>query len=484
MFETLIPGLGKAVEDGWQLLPRLPHQLNLECKSFRFPAKEGLLLKERLQWVEGLLHAVGKYPNKDLLWHAAWAGHHWESESLSTLLAAAIDAGGKTGDEIFEILCASARGEHEIGIMGRHVVQALLCASRPDGWEFIEKMLLAAQREEGLRQTILETVDSAHPEAFRRILRVILENNLVRFSATVRALDVWLGYMWDSVSTGVANKVIEKLLLYLEDADARSKALSGKDPEQMYLALWTIAFDDANAALKPAGELLRHAKPEFRFVAARILAQIPFPESQEMLFSVLEDKDLHLPYCALEGLEYGELDEKLTQSNLFERLEKLLTAFPEKPLKLKPLVWPWTNYTISRELVSSVMLRALGKRPPTRLISHLPKFTNYERGAALRALAEPDKVGPEARDAFLDWIGDKTSHVREAALAGLAKCEVKAADAPRLEDLLTRTASDLRRGILGLLLKRPDAEALASADRLMAAGVRNVGIVTKAPGEL
>lgn len=71
LFETLFPGLGKAVEDGWQLLPRLPHQLDLECKSFRFPGNEHLLLKERLQWVEGLLNAVGQYPNKDLLWHAA-----------------------------------------------------------------------------------------------------------------------------------------------------------------------------------------------------------------------------------------------------------------------------------------------------------------------------------------------------------------------------------------------------------------------------
>jgi Family of unknown function (DUF5724)/Domain of unknown function (DUF4132) len=470
LFETLFPGLGNTVEDGWQLLSRLPHQLDMEAKSFRFPGNEPLLLKQRLQWVEGLLGEIGPYPNKDLAWHAAWTGHHWDSESISTLLAAAIDAGGKVGSEIFEILCASARGEHEVGIMGRHVVQSLLCASRPDGWEFIEKMLLAAKREEGLRQTILESVDSAHPEAFRRILRVILDNNLVRFSATVRALDVWVGYMWDSVSTGVANKVIEKLLLYLEDADARSKALKGKDPEQAYLALWAIAFDDANAALKPAGELLRNPKPEFRFVAARLLAQSPFPESQQMLLSVLHDKDLHLTCCALQPFEYGELDEKLTDSDFFEQLEKLLAALPEKPIKLKPLVWPWTDYTVGRELVSEVIIRALGKRPATRLIPHLPKLSNYERSAALEALAKPEKVGSEARDAFLDWIGDKTGQVRDAALAGLAKCEVKAADAPRLENLLTRTAGDLRRGVLGLLLKLSDADALASADRLMAAG--------------
>ena len=44
---------------------------------------------------------------------------------------------------------------------------------------------------------------------------------------------------------------------------------------------------------------------------------------EQKLFAVLEDDYLHLPYCALQGHQYGELDEKLTGSDLFERLEKL-----------------------------------------------------------------------------------------------------------------------------------------------------------------
>ncbi len=469
LFETLLPGLGQAVENGWLLLQHLPHQLNVESKSFRLPPNHPLLFKQRLSWVEGLLGRIAQYPMKDLAWHAVWAGHHWDSEPVAILLAAAIDAGGKTGDEVFDILCASARGEHEIGIMGRHVVQALLCASRPDGWEFVEKMLLAAQREEGLRQTILESVDAARPEAFRRMLRLILDHNLVRFSATVRALDVWLGYMWDSVSTGVANKVIEKMLLYLEDPSARKAALKGKDAEQAYLALWAIAFDNACAAIAPAADLLKHPKAEFRFVAAKLLEQLGLPEAQLQLLSVLEDDDLHLPCSALQPHEYGELDEKLANSDLFERLEKLLKRFPQKKIKLKPLVWPWTNYALDRTLVSSVLIRALGKRPATRLIAHLADLTSYERGEALALMAKPEKADAAAREAFLAWVGDGTRRVRDAALEGLQKCNVSAADAPRLEGLLTRTAGDLRRGVLGLLLKQPDSGALASVDRLLAA---------------
>src|SRR5207247_1309110 len=108
LFETLFPGLGEAVENGWQLLNELPHSMggwDSEAKSFRIPGNDELLLRRRLAWVESLLGQIGEYPGKDLVWHATWAGHIWGSDTVAILLAAGIDAGGKTGDEIFEILC-------------------------------------------------------------------------------------------------------------------------------------------------------------------------------------------------------------------------------------------------------------------------------------------------------------------------------------------------------------------------------------------
>lgn len=474
LFETLFPGLGLAVERAWQLHNELPYSVGgwyVQTKSFRTPGNEALQLKARLSWVESLLNCIGQYPGKDLAWHAAWAGHiGWGSESTAILLAAAIESGSKEGNEVFEIICSIARGEHEHGVMGQYVLRTLLCASRPEGWELVEKLLLAAQREEGLRQAILEAADAARPEPFRRMLRVILDNNLVRFSATVRALDVWLGYMWDSVSTGVANAVIEKLLLYLEDPAACAAALKGKDAEQAYLALWTIAFDNALAAIEPAGVLLKHPKVEFRFVAARLLAQMGLPPAQQKLHSVLEDEELHLPCCVLMAHQYGEFDQSLLDSDFFERLERLLKRFPEKAVALKALVWPWTNYSLDRSLISKVMLKALGNRPATRLIPHLANFSAYERASALGLLAKNDQIEDASRDAFLAWIGDGSRSVRDAALAGLQKCMVMESAAPRLEELLTRSAGDLRRGVLGLLLKQSDAAALASADRLLEAG--------------
>jgi hypothetical protein len=177
-------------------LTRLPYQPGYSRKAFRAPSRPAASGNNRRNWFRSVFGAVGAY-HEDIEWLAQWAAYihsGYAGYQLGPLFAAVIDAGGETGDRVFNILLASGRGDHEIAAMGRHVVRGLLSASRPDGWTFIERMLLAAQREEGLRQTILEAVDEAHPQAFRRILRVVVENNLARFSATVRALNVWLAY--------------------------------------------------------------------------------------------------------------------------------------------------------------------------------------------------------------------------------------------------------------------------------------------------
>ena len=103
------------------------------------------------------------------------------------------------------------------------------------------------------------------------MLGVILENNLVRFSSIVRAVDVWFGFGWDAMSTGKAAKLIETATGFLADPRAADKALADAarlapaprpakkkaleiDPavEQAYLALWSKAFVDVEDAATPS----------------------------------------------------------------------------------------------------------------------------------------------------------------------------------------------------------------------------------------
>src|SRR6266511_1502871 len=158
LFAALFPGISSYVEDAWHLFDLLPYQASYQRRPFRNPKDP--VLEARVTWLQRLPHAVGGYEHQDIKWLAAWVSHmgYWGSDSLGYLFAAAIGRKDKTGNEVFNILVTSANGTHETGMMGRHVARALLCSPRVDGWEYIERTLLAAQREEELRQVILEAI--------------------------------------------------------------------------------------------------------------------------------------------------------------------------------------------------------------------------------------------------------------------------------------------------------------------------------------
>ncbi len=469
-FEAMAPGLGAAVERGWQLLDRLPYQTNFQRKPFRAPNHPEVTITRRVNWLLSLLRVLGPYQQK-IAWFAAWAPHlvnYYESDTLGILLAAAMDAGGSEGEEVFQILCASGRNEHEIGGMGRHVTRALLTASRPEGWQFVENMLVAVQREEGLRQVILETCDEAHPEAFRRMLKLIIDKNLERFSATVRAFDTWLGYQWGAPSGSAVSKTIEKVILYFEDAAARDTAAKGNEAEQAYLALWTQGFEDAVATVAPAAELLKHGRAEHRFVAAHLLHQLGLVGSHKNLVLALDDPDLRVATRAVLAFHSGA-DRRVKKEDLFERLEKLLARCPAKPETLPPAVWPWTAMEISKALVADTLPKNLGQRAPTRLIPHLEHMSAGGRAAVIGLLGKQEKWDTETRQTLFALVGDASRAVREASIRLLANCQIEPAESLALEKLLDRKIGDLRRAVLTLLASQEDARALESADRLLSA---------------
>jgi hypothetical protein len=474
VFEALFPKLGSFVDAAWELGFQLPYEAGFERKAFRAPHDPALTRAARGNWLESLLSELEGY-EEDITWLAAWAGYlssGYSGDAVGLVLAAAINAGGKEASAVFETLCDSARGTHDVGVMGRHVTRALLVASRPEGWEFVEKLLLAAQRQEGLRQSILEVIDEAHPQAFRRMLRLILENDLARFSATVRALDVWFGFQWDAVSTRVVNRVLERVAHFLDDPTAQARALENDDPETVYLALWTMAFENAPATVAPAAALLSDPNVERRFIAAHLLVQMQIPPARERLLPALDDADLRVALHALEGCEHEEDEAEGESSNptdLFERLERLLVRLPEKKTFLEPIVWPWHVFSADRQQVAASLVRHLGKRPPTVLIRYLPMMESWTRRLVIDQLAGLKKWDNQTRDTLFALVGDSSITVREAALRALARCKVSELEAIRLEELLTRKPGDLRRGVLTLLLSQKDEAALASADRLLAA---------------
>jgi hypothetical protein len=468
LFDALFPNLRLSVEQGWNLFDKLPYQSGQARRPFRDPSQDQTAAQ--VQWLQSLIHSVKGYEHQDVTWLAAWAPHlgYMAPDPLGFMFAAEIDAGGERGDEIFEILTASANGTHETGIMGRHVVRGLLCASRPQGWECIEGLLLAAQREEGLRQVILESIDEAHPQAFRRMLHLMKDHNLARFTASIRALGVWFGLPFAEFNPKAAATVLAQTLEYLDSIDAARSAIHEGGPVDAYHALWALAFDDVRIALPPAIELARSAEVERRYAALHFLTQAGVSQGFSVLLDALEDNDLRMPARVLPSLNrwsYGS--DRLQKSDLFERLERLLPRIKQKQNSLKPLVWEWLPVSLDRETVAENLIEALGDRSPSRLLPHLPSMGPNGRYRVAVLLRDSKQVGGEILQALLSLAGDTSPRVRHPAIKALETATLQDADVTQLEALLTRQAPDLRSDVMRLLLNLPDEKLAESIRRLL-----------------
>jgi hypothetical protein len=215
-------------------------------------------------------------------------------------------------------------------------------------------------------------------------------------------------------------------------------------------------------------------------VATHFLAQSLWSSAIPPLVDALADPDLRVATRALDM--FGrDMTSVVDGERLFAQIERLLARVPKRAQTLDALVWPWWKRTLERPAVAAVLAANASAVPGERLLPYVPDLAPAERAAFLRRaaglgrrwsaptpVAERLTLSPSERAVALGLLGDASADVRAAAFDALGGLTVERDEADRLVDLLARRPGDLRNGALARLRTLPDAELLASADRLLA----------------
>ena len=254
----------------------------------------------------------------------------------------------------------------------------------------------------------------------------------------------------------------------------RDEALATSDDGQtVYLALWSIAFNDAREAVQKAVPLLGDALVVRRYAALHLLGELSLSEARPFILSALDDPDLRIAQKAFdEGNWYADSEKPLPNDDRFERLERNIPRFPAQPQELTPVIWEWDKQTVHAENTVAALCNVLGTHPIERLFPYLPQMGSYSRASVARLLGEHKQKNDAMRTVLLSLAGDTTAYVRDSAFTALKKFALADDDAPQIESLLTRKAADLRKSALSLLLTQPDEKALQSGERLT--GAKNI----------
>lgn len=476
LLNAIFPGIGHYVDASWQAQKRGTYQTGYLRRAFRAPHSPGVTKTIRTEWLVTLMRCIIPY-RYDLDFLCVWAPHlRWGSEPcIGLLLAAVLDSNSRDAEATYATLSTILRGEHTIGRIARHLTTAMLVCSRPDAWESIERLLLAAQRQEGLRQVVLETIDFAHPQAFLRMLRLIEREKLSRFAAVTRAVAVWFGMSPDSSEAKWLDKVIVETAENLESAPVRQKRLESADGQTVYLAIWSIAFYDAEEAAKAAEVALARPEFEVRYAATRLLCQLGISTARPGLTKALAAPDLRIAIEAAEGLTSWTFRNvpAASESAIFDAMAALVDRTPKKK-SLGSVIWDWNKIEANQGLIAEKLVPLRANLPWSRVTAYLPVMSASGRHSfALDLIAVAKKSGDttqEMREIALSLLADTGTSVRTLAFQLVEKAQPSPEEAEGMERLLSRTSSDLRRGVIRLLLNQPRQAAQASANRLAASG--------------
>lgn len=468
VMEALLPGLGTALARWWVEAQGWPYQRGWTRKAFRAPQAPEQTVEGRRAELSALIEVAGPF-DADPVWLAGWGGHlalgHMPvARAIGGVLACAIDLGGRCGDETLATIITVASGEHPVGLMGRHVVAALLGSSRTEGWEFTERLLLAAQRQEGLRQSILEAADEGHPQAFDRILATVLEHKLLRFAAAVRAVGVWLGFGATVADIPQLETRVRQLAIFRAAPEKRAGALAGSDPWDVYIALCAQGMCDVQASLPQAEALTHHPSPDVRAAAVQYAAATGLTSGQRMVAAALDDADVRVASLAVVLLT----KDSWKLPGTFDALTRLIPRLPVTAQRLDGLGVGYRPARVSRAIAARCLVDARGRQPVGALVPWLPSMDSVGRLCVATQIAREQVLTADLRAVLVKLLSDRSSWVRQTALRALSKTCLPASEAPGVEELLTRRATDIRRAALTLLASLPSRSAGASVSRLAA----------------
>ncbi len=454
------------VKKAWDGLNYLMYQISYDRRSFRAPQSPDLYLERKIKWIDYLLPDFSY--DLSLPEYAQYLGYlsDYPGHQLTHVLAAAIETNDEIGQAVQQVLINTIYGKDSIGKISRAVIKTLLLTESTDNHVAIEQLLLSAQRQEGLRQSVLECLDETTLSAQKYLMQVVLDHDLLRFSSVVRALDVWCGMGWEAAKAPLLKRCMEMGLNFLNQPETIDAALQSKDNLEIYMALWASGCLGMENTIPRIETVLKRKESEKKATGLLFLSQIKIPHLQTKLaLPFLDKKDLLVTTFAFNNIVEVP---KEKQSAVFKILIELWQQLGEKNYVVNGKVFSWTHFELTRKLVMDKAFMSATDDDFELLSALFDQMHVDNRGWFARTYLNGEKeITPAIREFIFVALTDRSDWVRSSAFAALEKIKLTAEEAVQAEAMLSRKSADLRKGVLKLLIKQEEKAVLASTKRLL-----------------
>lgn len=469
ILELLFENKASMIRDIWKRTFDFGYQSGFERRPFRTKHSIGLHYRRMISFLSGFaylsvlnfnLEEYLKDPNKSENTYFTYNS----GKAISYTMAHEIDKGNNNVMKMIEHIVYENTGS-----LNYTVLKAL--AMSKSGWahEILEKLLLSAQLQEGLRQSIVELIDEGDADNFIYLLKVILDNKMERFSSVVRAFDVWTGLPVSAEKSKTARYYLEVIYDCVANRH-EEKYLASPNPVENHIALMCIGFYELQDVYKVLDDFLGNNDPAKRIAGWYLLSQTADPQAQLEYFIKYNDERTPdvLAYMAdslVAKLKYGH-------ELMFEKLLKMIN---ETPIKTKTVSYPGMQ-ELTRKYSQEFMYNGLvdlaksaGAGLKDSMFDTLCDY--YERIPVDTRIVFVENLSnnmttKKHRQTILNAACDKSKFVRIIAASKLKEMKLSEEEYMELESMLRHKTESLRKNIMVLLLEQSPEDCLESVRRL------------------
>ena len=396
--------------------------------------------------------------------------------------------------------------------LSQNIIRGIVMSHCEEMYEVLGKLLIAARLQEGLRQAICENLDIGTKEAFVYIFKIIVKNDLIRFSSVMRAIGTWTGILTleSQKLDRVSKKQICMIDQYLSNIEIRKSALNSNDSMEIYLALWSYGFSEYKDALKEAYTLAMNGNKHQRLVACYFLNNTNISESFHAISAKIvekfaEDKQtiaMIFPNFMYDtssdiynvifpnGNPYYKPKEKYndrvyTDYSIYFKskeetrkfyyiLKDILNTVTKKKENFNELVFPWDYETLKQTDIVIRMAFCASSLHDEDLIDEMALKLDLlgdgtydsSRANVLELLCRKPKTEVQ-RKVLIAALSNLESNTRKSAYRMVKDLSLTNEEYLVIEDMLKSKKSDVRNNVIDILSSRQKEDKVLMIKRLL-----------------
>nr|WP_154891136.1 DUF5724 domain-containing protein [Paenibacillus xylanexedens] len=384
-------------------------------------------------------------------------------------------------------------GDNQAALLTNEMIKGIFMSEQAEAYHMVGELLIAARLQEGLRQSIVERMDEGTLEAYIYILKIILDNNLIRFSSVVRALGVWTGIGIEAANQRVATQLLEQVYEALVHEDIREAWRQEKNANKLYISLWATAVIEENDLQPKITEIMEQGEMYQKIVAQYVLANSQYlglrlamarnhlgVQHPELIHWVV--KNYTAAYSHNWSFEEGEhqrsvyvprwdvLEDKQARRHDFDQFKQMLDFIPKGGAGGPSGVLDFVHYQIDSDDVIKKMLYLAAYDMDADWIAEIialkDRLSPEMRGELLsHFVQEPDNE--VQRQFVFESLSDKSMSNRESALQKVKKLVLTEDELQQMEVLLKLKTGSLRQKVIQALLLQPVEKLKDSVQRLL-----------------